>query len=602
MAETYFSERNLKFLLYDVFDLTGLTQYEYYGSINRTLFDMILDAGINLANELYRPNLEEMDKKQPQLKGGKVIVHPSVRAIMKEAGDGGWIASNFPFEFDGEQLPHMITGACKFIFSAANYSGSIYPELTAGAARLITSFGKKDLVNTYVPKMLNGQWQGTMALTEPQAGSSLSDITTTAIPCNEGHYNIKGQKTFISAGDHDGADNVIHLMLAKIEGAPPGVKGISLFVVPKKRLNGKGELLHNDVVVASIYHKLGYRGTPITELSLGEKDDCQGYLVGEPNKGLFYMFKMMNEQRLGVGLGATGIASASYHAALKYAKERPQGRTFSQKDPAKPQIPIVEHADVKRMLLFQRAVVEGSLSLIMQCSFYLDMSVVSSGNEKEKYELLLDILTPIAKTYPSEMGILSTSQSLQCFGGYGYCDDFPVEQYFRDMRIHPIHEGTTGIQGIDLLGRKVVMQDGKAFDLFMAQVLDTISCARIIPGFESYAAQLADALEDLKTITLHKTGLAREKGMEIGLADATLYLEFFGIITIAWQWLIQAVSIQKVIKPKNSKADHNFYHGKLYTFEYYFRYELPKIEGLSKRLMDNHALTVEMKPDFFTMN
>lgn len=600
MSEKFISERNLKFLLYEVFNIEDLTQQDYYRQHNRKMFDMVLNAGMKLAKVLLLPCLEEMDRNQPVLEKGKVIVHPSVRKIMKEMGDGGWIASGFPTEFDGEQLPQVISAASRFIFSAANYSGSIYPELTAGAARLITSFGGDDQVNTYVPKMLNGQWQGTMALTEPQAGSSLSDIATKAVPTSDGYYRIKGQKTFISAGDHNGVKNVIHLMLAKIEGAPSGVKGISLFIVPQQRIDEKGKLIPNDVVIASIYHKLGYRGAPITELSLGEEDNCRGYLVGEANKGLFYMFQMMNEQRLGVGLGATAIASAAYHAALEYSKERPQGRTISQKGADNPQTPIIEHADVKRMLLFQRAVVEGSLSLIMQCWLYVDRLLASPEEEKEKYELLLDILTPIAKSYPAEMGILSTSQSLQCLGGYGYCDDFPIEQFFRDMRIHPIHEGTTGIQGIDLLGRKVVMKNGKAFDLYTSEVIETITQALGIPELASYATQLNDALEELKIVTLHKMELGQEKGKEISLADATLYLEFFGIITIAWQWLLQAVSIQNTLKKDQSKAEANFYHGKLYTFRYFFSYELPKIMGLAKRLKDDDALTVDMKPDFFT--
>jgi butyryl-CoA dehydrogenase len=376
------------------------------------------------------------------------------------------------------------------------------------------------MIETYVPQMFSGEWQGTMALTEPQAGSSLADITTTAEPTDQGYYKVKGQKIFISAGDHDGVDNVIHLLLAKIKGAPAGVKGISLLTVPQKRLEN-GQLVSNDVNTAGIYHKLGYRGAPITQLSMGENGDCRGFLVGEPHKGLIYMFQMMNEARIDVGLGAAAIASAAYYASLEYAQQRPQGRRLTSKDPTQPQIPIIQHADIKRMLLFQRAVVEGSMSLIMQCALYADLGRVLTGEEKEKYELLLDLLTPVAKSYPSEMGIPSVSAGLQILGGYGYCDEFPLEQFYRDARIHPIHEGTTGIQGITLLGRNVTMKNGAALKLFLAEVQGTIKKAEEIGELKPYAQELKSALDRLTKVTLHLIGLAQSKGPEVFLADST---------------------------------------------------------------------------------
>jgi butyryl-CoA dehydrogenase len=437
-----------------------------------------------------------------------------------------------------------------------------------------------------------------MALTEPQAGSSLSDITTTAEATPQGHYLIKGQKIFISAGDYDGIENVVHLMLAKIPGGPPGVKGISLFVVPKLRPDAQGALIPNDIVVTQIYHKMGYRGTPITELSIGEKNDCRGYLVGEPHKGLAYMFQMMNEERMGVGLAAASIASAAYQAALSYAQDRPQGRRLSSKDPLTPQIPIIGHADVKRMLLFQKSVVEGSFALLLQCSRYEDMTNVTTGDELKKYELLLDLLTPVAKTYASEMGILSTSQSIQCFGGYGYCEDFPVEQHFRDMRIHTIHEGTTGIQGMDLLGRKVVMKEGKAFMLFLKEIQRSMDAAEQA-GFAPFVKQLEHGLKTLQGVTMHLIAVAQEKGPEFFLADATLYLELFSIVTIAWQWLLQATTAQLALQKNPSDAETNFYQGKLFTCRYFYGYELVKISGLAERLMNPDAMTVEIKTEYF---
>jgi len=599
MAERFVSKRNLKFILYEVFDVEAFNRYEYFQEHDREIFDMVLETALRIGKDLLQPTLGEMDKNPPEFIDGKVKVHPMVRPFMKECGEGGWIAAGAPFELGGQQLPLMISGAFRFILSAANYSASVYPLLTSGAAHLIESFGTQDMIDTYIPKMFSGDWQGTMALTEPQAGSSLADITTLAEPTGRGYYRMRGQKIFISAGEHDGVENVIHLMLAKIKGAPPGVKGISLFVVPNKRIQENGQLVPNDVNVAGIYHKLGYRGSPITQLSLGERDDCRGYLVGEPHKGLFYMFQMMNEARIDVGLSAAAIASAAYYAALEYARERPQGRRLSEKDPTLPPVPIIEHPDVKRMLLYQRAIVEGSLSLILQCCKYSDMIRVSDGEEKERFGLLLDLLTPAAKTYPSEMGIISVSQGLQCLGGYGYCDEFPLEQFYRDARIHPIHEGTTGIQGLDLLGRKVIMQDGRALVLFLEEVEKTIQKGQKISVLQPYAHRLHDACENLKGVTSHLVQLALKQKAELFLADATLYLEFFGIISVAWQWLLQALPVQKALKKDLSDSETLFYKGKFYTFRFFFHYELPKIEGLVKRLMESDGLTVEMETSFF---
>jgi alkylation response protein AidB-like acyl-CoA dehydrogenase len=599
VAEKFVGERNLRFLLYEVFDASSLVKYTRYADHSREVFDMILETALKLGKDLFKPAFREMDKNQPEFVDGRVKVHPKVKEIMRICGEGGWISATAPADRGGQQLPSLVGFIPMFIYSAANYAASVYPYLTAGAAHLIYSFGKEDLINTYIPRMYAGQWQGTMALTEPQAGSSLSDITTIAEPGDQGYYRIRGQKIFISTGDHDGVENVVHLLLARIAGEPAGVKGISLFVVPKMRPDGKGELVFNDVTVTGIYHKMGYRGAPITHLSFGDNNDCRGYLVGQPNRGLSHMFQLMNEARIAVGIAAAGIASAAYYAALEYARERPQGRLLTARDPLSPQIPIIEHSDVKRMLLFQRAVVEGSLSLLMQCGKYVDLEKVLEGDEKEKYTLLLEILTPVAKTYPAEMGILAVSQALQCLGGYGYCDEFPLEQLYRDARIHPIHEGTTGMQGLDLLGRKVTMKNGKAAMLLFEEMEKAIAFAKDDPELMPYARELEDAAGKLRKVTAHLIDFAMQGKVDLFLADATLYLEFFGIITIGWQWLLQAIAVQKALRENPAGADMNFYQGKLYTFRYFFQYELPKIEGLAKSLLAGNRLTVEIKKDFF---
>lgn len=601
MAEKFISDRNLKFLLYEVFDAESLLKYPRYADHSREVFDMVMDTAMKMGKDLFKPIFSEMDKKPPEYVKGEVKVHPAVRNIMRECGAGGWIGSTFDCEHGGQQLPEMVGMTIPAaIFGAANYSAAVFHGLTTGAASLIASFGTQEMKDMYLPKMMSGEWQGTMALTEPQAGSSLSDLTMSAEPTDKGYYKIKGQKIFISAGDHDGADNVIHLVLVRIKDAPAGVKGISLFVVPKLRIETGGKLMFNDVNCAGIYHKLGYRGSPITQLAFGENDDCRGWLVGEANKGLFYMFQMMNGARIDVGLGAACISSAAYYASLEYAKERPQGRKLSSKDPLSPQVPIIEHPDVKRMLLFQKAIIEGSLSLLMQCSRYHDMEKITEGEEHEKYNLLLELLTPVAKTYPSEMGILSCSQAIQILGGYGYCDEFPVEQYYRDVRIHTIHEGTTGIQGLDLLGRKMMMKKGKAGQLYLAEVRDAIKGAQADAELKPYAEALEKALQKLEKVTAHLFGIAAKGNPELFLADATLYLEFFGIIAIAWQWLLQATVANKALKGgKLTQKDLNFYNGKIYACRCFFGYELPKIEGLATRLSSGDGLTVDIKNEFF---
>ncbi len=599
VATKFVSERNLSFLLHEVFKVDELTRHKRFQDQNRKMYDMVVKEAVKLSKNMLLPVFEEMDRQQPELVDGQVRVHPAMRDILAQFADGGWITSNWPVESGGEGLPNMVARLCDYVFQAANMSASVYIGLTSGAAHLIESFGTPEMKACYLPNMLSGVWQGTMALTEPEAGSSLGDLTTMATPTEDGHYLIKGQKIFISAGDHDAVDNVIHLMICRIEGAPPGAKGISLFVVPKKRLGPDGTLVPNDLACSGVYHKLGYRGCPIAQLSMGDANDCHGWLVGEPNKGLGYMFQMMNEARVGVGVSATSLTSAAYYASLEYSRTRTQGRKLSEKDPSKPQVPIIEHPDIKRMLLFQRAVSEGCIALMLQCTRYMDLEAVSDKAEKDQYTLLLDVLTPVMKSYPSEMGILSISQGLQCLGGSGYCDDYPLEQLFRDCRIHPIHEGTTGIQGMDLLGRKVMMKNGQGLALVCSEVEKAVFAAEKIEALKPFAAQLAEQMEDLNAVTRFLAGVAMKEGPEAFLADASLYLEYFGIIVIAWQWLLQGIAVQEALAGTVKKKDVQFYDGKMFTLRYFYAYELPKTRALKTRLTSTDRITVEMQPIHF---
>jgi len=496
-------------------------------------------------------------------------------------------------------MPFILFNACMFIFASANYSMSVYPGLTSGALALIYQFATRERYQIFAPPMIAGKWQGTMALTEPEAGSSLTDVKTMATPTNKGYYLIKGQKTFISAGDHDAVENIVHLMLARIKDAPPGVKGLSLFIVPKYRPDENGKLIFNDVNCTGCYHKMGYKGAPIAQLSMGEADDCRGYLVGEPNKGLSYMFHMMNEARINVGLGAAAIAGAAYQTSLEYAKERRQGRKITEKNPSVPQIPIIQHADIKRMLLKQKAIVEGSLSLIIQTGKLVDLINTSTGEEKEKCELFLEMLTPIVKTYPAEMGVVSTSLAIQCLGGYGYSSEFPVEQYMRDSRIHPIHEGTTGIQGMDLLGRKVTMKNGAAAKVYMTEIYKTIALAKQYPSLISYAEDLDKAAALWQEVTGFLIQFAIKGDIERFLADATLFLEFSSLICIAWQWLLQGIAVQNSIHNSSGSYSKDFLEGKMHTLAYFFRYELTGIYALEKSIRGSDGLTVSMQENYF---
>ncbi|GAB3562122.1 acyl-CoA dehydrogenase [Spirosoma luteolum] len=598
MATPYFSKRNIHFLLHEVFRAEELTKYAYFSAHDRETFNLAIDSATYIADTLLFPYLKDIDRNQPELKNGQVTVHPKVREFLRAMGDAGLIGAGFSFEQGGQQLPEMISSVIGFILMAAN-NGMMYTGLSSGAAHLITSFGSSTLVDFYVPNMLNGVWQGTMALTEPQAGSSLSDVATTATPVDgqPGVYKIRGQKVFISAGDHDAADNIVHLMLARIDGAPKGTKGISLFVVPKYRPETDspgGPFVDNDVQSTGVYHKMGQRGVPAMHLTMGSGDNTIGYLVGEPHQGLPYMFQMMNEARIGVGMTAAAIATAAYYAALQYARERPQSRRLNEKNLLDaPQTPIINHPDVRRMLLFQKAITEGSLSLLIEAARLYDISRVAEGDEKENAFLLLDLLMPVAKSFPSEMGVQSVSQSLQTFGGYGFTEDFPVEQLYRDIRITPIYEGTTGIQAQDLLGRKMTMKGGKAPQLLFAELSNTIREASAYDELKPYATMLTAELKRTQEVVMSLMPHAMNGDTERYLADATLFLELFGIVVVAWQWLKQAVVAQQTLLTQNPQGDEQlFYEGKLHTMKFYFHYEVPKTLGLATRLKDTEVLTI----------
>ncbi len=594
MAE-YLNMDTLRFQLHQVHDMQQLFHYDRYADYDKDAIDIFLDSVKDFSDQDLYPSFREMDADPARYEDGKIKVHPKVGEAMKKSGELGIIGGPYDAEAGGMQLPGIASHASYYIMEAANNHVPGYVGLTAGAAHLIIAFGDEELKATYVPKMLAGEWAGTMCLTEPQAGSSLSDITTTAYPQDDGSYIVKGQKIFISGGDHEYNENFVHLVLARIEGAPAGTKGISLFAVPKKRPTADGSLTPNDVITAGDYQKMGQKGYCTTHLVFGENEGAKGWLVGEPHKGLKQMFQMMNEARIAVGRGAVAIASAAYHASLQYAKERPQGRRLKNdgtKDVSEEQTLIINHPDVRRMLLSQKAIYEGALSLVMQTALYHDLEVVSEGEEHEKYYLLLELLTPIAKTYPSEKGREAVDDGLQVLGGYGFCDDFVLQQYYRDIRIMAIYEGTTGIQSQDLLGRKVTMQKGKALEYLAAEVQKDIEAAMTYDELKPYAAKLGEKLQLTQKVLGKLMPFAMKGQYERYLSDATLFMQFMSTVVVAWQWLKMATAAKQALVTGDDTYSTAFLEGKVHTLKFFYKYELSKVDSLADILMDGEVLTI----------
>ena len=598
------SVRDLDFLLYEWLDAEALTARPRYTDHSRETFDAALKTSAQIATDLFAPHNRKADLNEPHFDGANVHLIPEVKSALDAFSQAGLMAANHDFELGGMQLPTVIEKACMAWFMGANVATAGYPFLTIGNANLLLAHGTQQQIETYVRPMLQGRFFGTMCLSEPQAGSSLSDIKTRANIDADGNFRLTGNKMWISGGEHDLTENIVHLVLAKVPGADgkqiPGVKGISLFIVPKLLVNADGSIgERNDVALAGLNHKMGYRGTVNTLLNFGEgkfqpggKPGAVGYLVGELHQGLNVMFHMMNEARIGVGLGATMLGYTGYLHALEYARSRTQGRHALAKDPTSPQIPIVEHADVKRMLLAQKSYVEGALALNLYCAKLVDDEKTAPDEmTRRDATLLLDILTPIAKSWPSQWCLEANNLAIQVHGGYGYTRDFPVEQFYRDNRLNPIHEGTHGIQGLDLLGRKVVMQDGAAFKLLVARIEVTLHAADEDGDLTELVGEVFALLDHLVECTreLHAAGDANKT-----LANASIYLEAFGHIVMAWIWIEQAL-----VATRAPNRTDDFYRGKTQACQYFIRYELPKVRPMLNLLDRLDTTTLEMRDAWF---
>ena len=601
----------LDFLLNDWLAVESLNQRERFADHSRETFDAVFDTCERIAREKYAPFNRLVDTQEPHFDGEKVILPQATHDAHKAYAESGMLSAAQDADIGGMQLPYTVEAAANAFFAMASVSiGS--SMLTTGNANLLMKHGTELQKQVFALNEFSGRWSGTMCLSEPQAGSSLSDVVTRAVPDGADHtrdplgprYRLKGNKMWISSGEHELTENIIHLVLAKIPDENgklvPGTRGISLFIVPKKMVSAAGELTgeRNDVALAGLNHKCGWRGTTNTLLNFGEGKHpvggaagAVGYLVGQPGKGLACMFHMMNEARIGVGLAATMLGMAGYHASLDYAKNRPQGRPIGSggKDVAAPQTRIIEHADVKRMLLAQKSYCEGALALELYCARLVDEQHTGIAEDANEARLLLEVLTPIAKSWPSEWCLEANSLAIQVHGGYGYTRDFPVEQYWRDNRLNMIHEGTHGIQAMDLLGRKVLMEEGKGLKLLAARMQATMARVVNVPELAPHAQALGSALQKVSTATQAAWSTGNPSD---ALANAVPYMQAFGHTVLAWIWLDVAITA-------HAAPEAPARTGRLAAMRFFFHYELPKIGAWLQVVSRRDATCAELAEDAF---
>ncbi|WP_287991065.1 acyl-CoA dehydrogenase [Acidiphilium sp.] len=566
--------RDLDFILFDLLGMEELLRHPHFAAFDRDACTQMLDTAQQIAEDHFLPIAAEVDANEPRFVGGRVEMPEGTGHALRACAEAGFFALPFAQEHGGLQAPRVLHTAASGIFTCANTAVANYAFLTVGAANLLAAFGAEPLRRRFLPPMLEGRWFGTMCLSEPQAGSSLADITTTATPRADGTFSLRGSKMWISGGDQEISENIVHMVLARIAGAPAGTRGISLFLVPKRRVDESGAVGEsNNIALAGLNHKMGQRGTTNCLLNFGESGETIGHLIGAPHRGLEYMFQMMNEARIGVGHAATMSALAGYRHSADYARTRTQGRRAGQKDPSAPPVPIVEHADIRRMLLAQKAAVEGAQALCLYAAQLVDrQEIATDADEKAWLGALLGLLTPVVKSWPSEHCLEANKWAMQILGGYGYTRDYPLERLYRDNRLNHIHEGTFGIQGIDLVGRKLGGDKGDALRRFAAQMRETAATAARQPALANEAARLVAALDQLGVTAdtlLACADLPRR------LANATVFLDAFGHVVIGWLWLWQALVAATALEGNPPAPDRLFHEGKILTCRYFMAHELP---------------------------
>jgi len=601
MAAPTLSERDLEFMLYELFDAQALTSRPRYEDHSRETFDAALNTAKAVAEKHFLPIRQKVDNEQPTFDGTEVSMIPEIKPALDAVVEAGLSAPASDYEMGGMQLPLIVASAASIHISAVASTTTGYIALTNANCNLIEAHGTDEQIEKFVQPMREGRFAGTMAMTEPSAGSGLADLTTSAVKDEEGNYRIKGNKIFISGGDHELNDNIIHLVLARVKGAPKGIKGISLFIVPKLLVNDDGSLgERNEVALAGLFHKMGGRGQTSCAMSFGEQDGAIGYLVGEENKGLTYMFHMMNEARIMVGTSAAATALTGYQYSLDYAKERPQGRLLSNKDPLSTPVNIIEHPDVRRMLLTQKAYSEGAYALcLLGSQLSDDEKTATTEQERKDAHTLLDFLTPIIKSWPSEYGPKANYLAIQVLGGHGYINEHPVEMFYRDNRLNPIHEGTTGIQSLDLLGRKVPMKNFAGFKAIMKEMGGTIAIASQNKDLQAHAQNLGLAMEKLQAVTTTVMMATKEKDMDLVFSNSVSYLDMFGHIVIAWLWLKQGIVASNALAKAPHKEDEDFYKGKMQAMQYFYHSELPQVYHWAELVNSIDSTSFDMQAEWF---
>ena len=600
MPAPILNRRDIEFFLYEMFDVESLISRERYKDHDKETFNAAIDIGQAIAEKYFLPIRQKVDANEPTFDGKKVHMIPEIKVALDAVIEAGLTCPTTDYEMGGMQLPLVAASGAFAYLSAVGSTTLGYISLTHANCNLIESHGTPEQIEKWVLPMREGRFAGTMAMTEPGAGSGLADLTTTAIKGDDGNYRLKGNKIYISGGDHDLNENIIHLVLARIKGAPKCVKGISLFIVPKFLVNDDGSLgERNEVALAGLFHKMGGRGHTSAALSFGEQDGAVAYLVGEEHKGLMYMFHMMNEARILVGTGAALTALTGFQYSLDYAKERPQGRLLSCKDPQSPPVNIIEHPDVRRMLLTQKAYAEGAYALCLYGHQLADDEKTAPTEiERAHASTILDFLTPVIKSWPSEWGPKANDLAIQVLGGHGYCNEHPVELFYRDNRLNPIHEGTTGIQSLDLLCRKVPMKDFIGYNTFLNEISKTIIDVGQISALSSYASELKTAVENLKLVTTDVLAQVKHQHIDLVFSNSVSYLHMFGHITIAWLWLKQGAIAHKAIENEPHSDDTKFYNGKIQAMKYFFKSELPLTYHWGNLVKNIDSVSYDTQPDW----
>ena len=602
MAQFISDRRDVDFVLHEQLQVGELSKHERFAEFNKKTVDLVVSEARNLAIKEILPTQKLGDHEGCVFKDGNVSVPESFRRAYEIFKEGEWVAMTENPEWGGQGMPTTVAMAASDYFVGANFAFMMYPGLTHGAGKLVEAFGTDRQKQLFLKKMYTGEWTGTMLLTEPEAGSDVGALTTSAVKNDDGTYSITGNKIFISSGEHDLAENIIHPVLARVEGAPAGTKGISLFLVPKFWVNDDGSLGEfNDVVCTGIEEKMGIHGNCTCSITLGGKGECRGTLLGEENKGMRAMFLMMNEARLLVGLQGFGCASSAYMYAVNYARERVQGKNLLQMlDKNAPSVPIIQHPDVRRQLMTMKVFVEGMRSLLYYVGMCEDkVKVVEDSEEKSMFQGIIDVLTPIAKGYVTDRAFEVCSHAIQVYGGYGYIKEYPLEQLLRDCRITMIYEGTNGIQAMDLLGRKLGLNQGKPFMDLLTQMQKTIMAAKEESGLEKLVVKFEEVVNKLGEVALHMGTTAFSEKILHAFSFAYPFMEVTGDVVMSWMLLWRATIAAQNLQKGTKKKDAAFYEGQLKSAEFFYHSILPVTLGKMETILTTNGAAIDISEDSF---